>query len=265
MRAQRKLNPRYRKPSASKKLFTHLFWHKINDSTNFGELTLKEHTIEMAHCGKMNIYFVHTFTRHGNNLSSIQTSAAVYCTVNPWTPRVIKATAKLRPPVSEGREAWAMGRSCDLLTLLTSRKGWIYVNSSWTQQMAQIFWETCPAWPRPDRCRSEAIWVKFRQSHTDHRHREAELTVCSPLVVVVVVVFSLGHLCYLGFFCSRPPAAHKHTHRHTQVCISYSPTTHDAQGQPTGADLRSVCTGLALLVLEEIKCSSYSTGRIHVT
>lgn len=33
----------------------------------------------------------------------------------------------------------------------------------------------------------------------------------------------------------------------------------------TGADLRRVCTGLVLIVVEEIKSSSSSTGWIHVT
>lgn len=85
----------------------------------------------------------------------------------------------------------------------------------------------------------------------------------SPLLsALLAVVFSLKSFCSLSLTPLPDPLP---PHTQTPLCLPISPSTHQAQGQLTGADLRSVCSGLVLSAPEEIKCSSYSTGWIHVT
>lgn len=75
-------------------------------------------------------------------------------------------------------------------------------------------------------------------------------------------MFSLSSFCSLALITLLDPLP---PHTPTPLFLLISPSTHLAQGQPTGADLRSVFTVLALIGLEEMRCSSYRTGWIYVT
>lgn len=170
--------------------------------------------------------------------------------------------------------AWK-GHNRDLWSFCTNRNVLIYTLSVHGHSRRPAVWESCPVWWHRDRsgCLSPALSSKHMQLNLDWLRRTTDAarppenwTHCpsSPFSTGCCVLFCSFFFTLelqLAMFESPdgpPTAAHTNT--------SLSPALPVVlRGQPTGADLRSVCTGLVLFALEEIKCSSYSTGWICVT